>query len=922
MKLVIVESPAKAKTIEKFLGPDYRVEASYGHVRDLPKNARELPAASRKESWADFGVDVDNGFKPHYVVPPDSQRRIAQLAKLVPRATELLLATDEDREGESISWHVSELVTSGRNQAIPVRRIVFHEITKSAVDAALASPRDLDMRLVEAQEARRILDRLYGYSLSPVLWKRVRRGLSAGRVQSVALRLVVDRERERWRFKVAEYWRVKARLAVPTDAAQSAPAAPDAPGDSAEGEDREFEADLVRIGDKRIAGSGDFDPTTGKLKARSRAVVLDEEAAQVVVVGCQSPDAMPWRIASVETKPGRRTPPPPFTTSTLQQAASNRLRMSPKRTMRIAQQLYEGVALGAGEREGLVTYMRTDSVTLSRKALSDAKRHVVRVHGAEYHKARQYKTKSKAAQEAHEAVRPTEIGRTPDQVARFLNKDQLALYRLIWTRAVASQMADARVERTTASLSATVQGVEHVFQARGTVVRFDGFLKVWSERGRKDDPRLPAMAEGAEVQLENRARESAGSAPVLRSLEPRRRETKPPPRYTEASLVKKLEEEGIGRPSTYEPTLSKIQDRDYVQRRSGALAPTWLGVGVNQFLCTYFPQYVDLKFTARMEDALDDIAAGKVQSQAFLHERYHGTGDRKGLRRDVAEADPDFVRIEYPYPIENVGGSEADESGESAKVRIGIGRHTAFAERGEGDQREFATIPDPIVDELTPERLAELFAARAKGDDPLGYDPDTGLPVFVKVGRWGPYAQLGRGRGQPTKPKVKGLPKDTDVAAVTLDEALRFLSLPRTLGADPETGEEVTAGLGYAPFVKKGKEYRNLDSVDQVFTITLEQALALHAQPKTSGSRNRLVKALGAHPQSGAEVEVLKGRYGPYVTDGKVNATLPKDRDPEEIGMEEAVALLAAKAARAAKKPRKTRGSRRSPSRRPAPRRR
>lgn len=920
MKLVIVESPAKAKTIEKFLGPEYRVEASYGHVRDLPKNAKELPAASRKESWADFGVDVDNGFKPHYVVPPDSQRRIAQLAKLVPRATELLLATDEDREGESISWHVSELVTSGRKQAIPVRRIVFHEITKSAVDAALASPRDLDMRLVEAQEARRILDRLYGYSLSPVLWKKVRRGLSAGRVQSVALRLVVDRERERWRFKVAEYWRVKARLAVPTDAAQSAPSAPAGPAESAEGEDREFEADLVRIGDKRVAGSGDFDPATGTVKARSRAVVLDEEAARAVVAGCQSSDALPWRVASVETKPGRRTPPPPFTTSTLQQAASNRLRMSPKRTMRIAQQLYEGVALGAGEREGLVTYMRTDSVTLSRKALGDAKRHVVRVHGAEYHKARQYKTKSKAAQEAHEAVRPTEIGRTPDQVARFLDKDQLALYRLIWTRAVASQMADARVERTTASLSATVNGVEHVFQAKGTVVRFDGFLKVWSERGRKDDPRLPAMAEGAEVRLENRARGSAGSAPVLRSLEPRRRETKPPARYTEASLVKKLEEEGIGRPSTYEPTLSKIQDRDYVQRRSGALAPTWLGVGVNQFLCTYFPQYVDLKFTARMEDALDDIAAGKVQSQAFLHERYHGTGDRKGLRRDVAEADPDFVRIEYPYSLGN--GPEADESGESARVRIGIGRHTAFAERGEGDHREFATIPDPIVDELTPERLAELFAARAKGDDPLGYDPDTGLPVFVKVGRWGPYAQLGLGRGQPTKPKVKGLPKDVDVAAVTLDEALRFLSLPRSLGADPETGEEVTAGLGYAPFVKKGKEYRNLDSVDQVFTITLEQALALHARPKNSGSRNRLLKALGTHPQSGAEVEVLKGRYGPYVSDGKVNATLPKDRDPEEIDMEEAVALLAAKAERAAKRPRKARGSRRSPSRRPASRRR
>ena len=478
MKLVIVESPAKAKTIEKFLGPEYRVEASYGHVRDLPKNAKEMPAARRNEPWADFGVDVDNGFKPHYVVPPDSKRRIEQLKKLVPRAAELLLATDEDREGESISWHVMDLVTSGSKSSIPVRRIVFHEITRSAVEAALAAPRDLDMRLVEAQEARRILDRLYGYSLSPVLWKKVRRGLSAGRVQSVALRLVVDRERERWRFKVAEYWRVKARLAA---------------AESGEDEDREFAADLVKIGDKRVARGGDFDPATGKAKAGSRAVVLDERAASAIVAGCQAAGALPWRVASVETKPGRKSPPPPFTTSTLQQAASNRLRMSPKRTMRIAQQLYEGVALGDGDREGLVTYMRTDSVTLSQEARNKAKRHVVSAYGVEYHKARQYKTKSKAAQEAHEAIRPTEIDRTPDRMARFLNKDQLALYRLIWSRTVASQMADARVERTTASLSTTAEGVEHVFQARGTVVRFDGFLKVWADRGRKDDPRLPAM---------------------------------------------------------------------------------------------------------------------------------------------------------------------------------------------------------------------------------------------------------------------------------------------------------------------------------------------------------------------------------------------------------------------------------------------
>ena len=589
MKLVIVESPAKAKTIERFLGPEYRVAASYGHIRDLPRSAREIPAALRDKPWGRLAVDTEDGFRPVYIVPEESRRYVRELNKLLGGADEILLATDEDREGESISWHLVEVL----KPSVPVRRIAFHEITRSAIREALANPREVNRRLVQAQEARRVLDRLYGYSLSPVLWKKVRTKLSAGRVQSVALRLVVDREEERLRFKVSEYWRARALLAAG---------------------DLEFAALLVRVGGRRVATSKDFDSVTGGPLASTRAVALDGEAARAIATGAMA--AVPWKVGTVDRKSARQRPAPPFTTSTLQQAASSRLRMTPRQTMRVAQRLYEGIDLGGGDREGLITYMRTDSLTLSERALGEAAGYIRKAFGDDYYRGpRRYRTKSKLAQEAHEAIRPTRITRTPRSVERLLDKRELALYRLIWNRTVASQMADARVDRTTADLVARIGDVDHTFRASGSVLRFPGFLKVYGDR--RKDQLLPPMAPGDEIHAEGAA-ELEDPPTVLRSVDPERRETRPPPRYTEASLVKKLEEEGIGRPSTYTPTISRIQDRDYVRKREGALVPTYVGLAVIRLLRDHFGKYIDLGFTARMEDSLDDIATGEVESRRFL----------------------------------------------------------------------------------------------------------------------------------------------------------------------------------------------------------------------------------------------------------------------------------------------------------------
>ena len=647
---------------------------------------------------------------------------------------------------------------------------------------------------------------------------------------------------------------------------------------------------MARIGDRRIATGKHFDATTGEPLPSSTARVLDGEAATAIAEGAK--EALPWQVTSVERKSTKQRPAPPFTTSTMQQAASNRLRMSPKKTMMVAQRLYEGIDLGGGDREGLITYMRTDSVTLSQKALDDAERYIKGEFGGDHHKgARVYRTKSKVAQEAHEGIRPSEIARTPDDVAPFLSKDELALYRLIWSRTVASQMADAEVDRTTVELTADIGGEAHVFRANGSILRFPGFLRVYGDR--REDQLLPALSEGDAVGTDD-------TPATLRGVEAERHETRPPPRYTEASLVKKLEEEGIGRPSTYTPTISTIQERDYVQKKGGGLVPTYVGMAVIRLLREHFGQYIDLRFTARMEDSLDDIAAGQADQEAFLDAFYNGEGDRLGLVRRIEESLP-----EIDFPTIPVGTDP--ESGKDIRVRIG--KNYVFAERGEGDDAERATIPlDLLIDELTVERALDLFEATSKADEPMGQDPATGENVYVKVGPFGPYVQLGEA-SEGVKPPRVSLPKGMSVEEVTLDYALKLLSLPRIVGTDPESGKNVTAGLGrYGPYVERNRQYRSLSSVDQIFTVTLDEALTLLAQKKGK----TVLKVIGPHPDTGAEIQLLEGRYGPYVTDGSVNASTPRGADPMDTTLQEAVTLLAEAAERKKTRKKGTRGRRKA----------
>ena len=881
MKLVIVESPAKARTIEKFLGKDYRVEASYGHIRDLPSSAAEVPAAQRKQGWAKLGVDTEGGFTPLYVIPKDSQKRVAELKKVVAKAEEVLLATDEDREGESISWHLLEVL----QPRVPVHRIAFHEITRPAIREALANPRQVDDQLVRAQETRRILDRLYGYSLSPVLWKKVRTKLSAGRVQSVALRLVVEREEERQRFQSTEYWDVVAQL-------------------HAKGSD--FPATLVAVGDRRLASSRDFDPTTGALDAAAKAIVLGRDDATKIAEAVTHHD---WRVTRVDKKEVRQRPLPPFTTSTMQQAASSRLHMSPKQTMSVAQRLYEGIDLGGGDREGLITYMRTDSVNLADKALHDAAGFIKARWGASYHSEHRYKTKSKMAQEAHEAIRPTEIARTPDQVRQYLSREELALYTLVWQRTVASQMADAVLDRTTVDLTvdlprhegATIDdagtgmstgalATPHLFRSSGSILRFPGYLEVWG--GDREDTLLPPLAEGEQLGP------AASAGGRILGATPERHETRPPGRYTEAALIKKLEEEGIGRPSTYTPTLSTIQDRGYVVKKGEALVPAFVGIAVVHLLREHFPQYVDVRFTARMEDDLDEIARGETDWVDFLSRFYWGESaeeaahdpHKKGLVQRIDEALP---RIEYPA-IEV--GTDPD-TGQSITVRIG--RTSAYVQRGDGGggdgekaSADRATLPvDLLIDELTEERVLELLHHRSRAEEPLGTDPKTGEKVYVRIGPYGPYVQLGEGTNGE-RPKRTSLPRGVGPGDVDLNLALRLLSLPRTVGVDPESGKEITAGIGrYGFYVQRGWQYQNLKTLDEVYAISLKDALQRLAQKGKT-----VLKELGPSPgEGGGELRIMAGRFGPYVTDGKLNASLPKGTDAEEMTLEQAVALLAEK---------------------------
>jgi len=851
LKLIIVESPAKARTIEKFLGDEYSVAASYGHIRDLPGSAAEIPAAVRKSSWARLGVDVDGDYTPVYVIGRDSKQHVTDLRKLMKGADELLLATDEDREGEAISWHVLEVL----KPKIPVKRITFHEITRTAIERALASPRDVDLSVVRAQEGRRILDRLFGYSLSPVLWKKVRTKLSAGRVQSVALRLIVELEEARLRFQEAEFWDLEATL-------------------SAGG--NPFTARLTEIDGERLATGKDFDPDTGILKKAALAQ-LDETTATALAKG--SATSLPWRVGPVARKETRKRPSPPFITSTLQQAASSRLGMSPRRAMQVAQRLYEGVDLG-GSREGLITYMRTDSLNMSEEALAAADAFIRAEFGTEYAAGpRRYRTKAKSAQEAHEAIRPTNLMRTPDSLSRYLDKQELALYRLIWERAIASQMADAILDRTTIDLLARAEGRDLVFRATGSVVRFPGFYRVTGSSAQ--DKLLPEIGEGAEIGNDASEISLAGVLPV-------RHVTAPPARFTEASLIKRLEEEGIGRPSTYAPTISTIQQREYAVKKKGALLPTYVGMAVINLLRGHFSHYIDLKFTARMEEGLDDIAAGKLDRRVFLDSFYKG--DEAGEEGLIRAIERELPGIEYP----DIPLGDDPRTGEELRVRIG--RNYVYVQSGKGEEARRVTLPlDLLIDELTPERAAQLLEARDKAREPIGNDPESGLPIFVLTGPYGPYLQLGEVVDDGPKPKRVSLGRGTDPSSIDLEFALRLLSLPREIGSDPESGKPVRAGLGrYGPYVELERVFASVSSVETLFSITLEEAL----ERIRNKNRRTILKEVGPHPETGVALQVIKGRYGPYVTDGKVNASLPKGDDPEDLTVEESLVLLAAAAKR------------------------
>jgi DNA topoisomerase I len=882
-KLVIVESPAKARTIAGFLGKGYVVESSIGHIRDMPDKAAEIPTKYRKEPWARLGVDVEHDFEPLYVVHTDKRQQVAKLKQLLKHADELYLATDEDREGEAIAWHLKEEL----RPRVPTRRMVFHEITPEAIRQAIASPRDVDQGLVEAYQTRRVLDRLYGYEVSPVLWKKVMPQLSAGRVQSVAVRLVVDRERERIAFRPAQYWDLEAEFAKIADGL-------------AAGDVSSFMATLVSVDGRRVAQGRDF-TSTGELREASadgdghgRILHLDGRAAAVLrdrLAGAS------FRVKSVERKPYRRSPYAPFRTTTLQQEASRKLGFSSRYTMQLAQRLYEN---------GHITYMRTDSVTLSQTALNAARTQARELYGAEYvpDAPRVYDSKVKSAQEAHEAIRPAgDQFKTPAHAG--LSGDELRLYELIWKRTVASQMKDATGESVSvrvlgradatepilvgvasedaqpASGGLAIPGREAEFGASGKIIHFYGFLKAYVEDAdddaERDDNqrRLPPLTESEPLRAIN--------------LDTAEHATRAPARYTEATLIKELEDRAIGRPSTYSSIISTILDRGYVFKKGTALVPSFVAFAVVTLLERHFPHLVDYEFTAQMEDALDDIANGEAQRVPWLRRFYFGADGEEGLKEMVSDLSDIDARDVSSFPL----------AGTDIVVRVG--RYGPYLERD--DQR--VNVPEGTApDELTPEFAAELLD-RPSGDKVLGSDPDTGKTIVAKAGRFGPYVTevTDDDAASAGKPRTASLLKSMDLDSVTLDDAIRLLTLPRTLG--DLDGEPVTVQNGrYGPYVKKGSESRSLESEDQLFTITLAEAIALLAQPKPRGRAARAAAApplreLGQDSASGKPIVLREGRFGPYVTDGETNASLRKGDAIESITPQRAIELLAERRAAA-----------------------
>jgi DNA topoisomerase-1 len=862
--LVIVESPAKAKTLGRFLGSKYRVEASFGHIRDLPESAASVPKEIKEKEWGRLGVDVDNDFTPYYVVSPEKKKQVAHLKTAIKEASELLLATDPDREGESISWHLTQVL----KPKVPVRRIVFHEITEDAVREALDNPADVNENLVRAQESRRILDRLYGYTLSPVLWKKVQTGLSAGRVQSVAVRLIVEREEERRAFRSAEYWDLEATL---------------------KGDGRQFVATLARVGDRRVATGKDFDAQNGALK-NTAALLLDQRGAGSLLDAVQA--NVPWQVTSVEQKPGNERPAPPFTTSTLTQEASRKLGFSTERTMQVAQRLFQGVDVGKGQ-EGLITYHRTDSTTLSEKALTESAKVIREMFGGEYYDApRRYQTRVKNAQEAHEAIRPSDFRLTPSQLERVLDSDDFKVYDLIWKRAMASQMVDARVLRTSIEISAKGTGSDMaVFTASGKAIEFAGFRRAYVEGS--DDPAaeleeqetiLPQCSVGDRIDRD-------GTPVTLLGAESKRHETTPPARFTEASLIKELERLGIGRPSTYAPTIATIVRRGYVFRQAKALIPSFTAFAVTKLLRDHFGDFVETDFTAEMEDDLDEISRGERESTAFLRQFYFGDKKHRGLltaaERGAEKAD---------YPVLDLGTD--DGSGELVRVRVG--RFGPFVQVGEGGPGRTASLPEDVAPaDLSVERAMELVRAKAEGPRTLGTDPATALPVFVMNGRYGAYVQLGEtpeGK-KAEKPKRASLQASMTESTVTLEEALKLLSLPRTVGPHPDNGEPILANFGrFGPYLKHGDEFRSLESEDEVFTVELDRAVEIMRAPKQSRRRQSAPKkVLRELTHEGSTIKLLSGRYGPYVTDGSVNASLPKTSNPDALTFDQAKELLEAR---------------------------
>ncbi|MBX7448377.1 type I DNA topoisomerase [Mycolicibacterium sp. 3033] len=892
-RLVIVESPTKARKIAGYLGSNYIVESSRGHIRDLPRNAADVPAKYKSEPWARLGVNVDENFEPLYIISPEKKSTVAELKDLLKGVDELYLATDGDREGEAIAWHLLETL----KPRIPVKRMVFHEITEPAIRAAADDPRDLDNALVDAQETRRILDRLYGYEVSPVLWKKVAPKLSAGRVQSVATRIIVQRERERMAFRSAGYWDVSAELDASVSDAQATPPT--------------FTAKLNTVDGRRVATGRDFD-SLGGLKKPDEVLVLDESAANALAGGLRGAQL---QVASVEQKPYTRRPYPPFMTSTLQQEAGRKLRFSSERTMSIAQRLYEN---------GYITYMRTDSTTLSQSAITAARTQAQQLYGEEYvHPSpRQYTRKVKNAQEAHEAIRPAgDVFATPGQLHSALDTDEFRLYELIWQRTVASQMADAR--GTTLSLRIAGQartGEQVVFNASGRTITFPGFLKAYVE---SLDEQAGGEADDAESRLPNLTQ---GQRVDAKDLTADGHTTSPPARYTEASLIKALEDLGIGRPSTYSSIIKTIQDRGYVHKKGSALVPSWVAFAVIGLLEQHFARLVDYDFTAAMEDELDEIAAGNEARTNWLSNFYFG--GEHGVDGSIARAGG--LKKLVGGNLEDIDARVVNsiklfDDAEGRAVNVRVGRNGPYLERMVADpdnpgelKPQRANLNDDLTpDELTLELAEKLFATPQEGRS-LGVDPETGHEIVAKDGRYGPYvtevlpeppedpdagstAKKGKKPTGP-KPRTGSLLRSMDLETVSLEDALRLLSLPRVVGVDPANGEEITAQNGrYGPYLKRGTDSRSLATEEQMFDITLDEALKIYSEPKRRGRQGAAtppLRELGNDAASGKPMVIKDGRFGPYVTDGETNASLRKGDDVMSITDERASELLADRRAR------------------------